>query len=495
MGALNFIFDCQKHQARQRINITDMSHDHKHISRRKFLGTASCAAIGTTTFFSTLFNLGMANAAASRTAKSAVALGGGDYKAMVCILLAGGNDSFNMLVPRTGSAYDAYSITRSNQALAQNSLLPLTPLVGGQPDLGVHPAMPEVQQMFDSGRLSFVSNVGTLVQPTTREQFFSESVPLPLGLFSHADQIQQWQTSVPNSRSAFGWGGRMADILQDMNANQNISMSISLSGRNVFQSGNQTAEYTIRPSGTGSIGIDGYDGPDMIDQIRTTAVNSLMEEQYTDVFKQTYAGVVKNAQDAHQQFSSAIGGVNLATTISPSYLSQSMGMVAKTIAARETLDVCRQTFFITFGGWDHHDELLNNQNAMLGVVSKALGEFNAAMNELGLADKVTTFTISDFARTLTSNGNGTDHGWGGNTIVMGGGVNGGQIFGQYPSLALDSILDVGNGVLVPTTSTDEYFAELAQWFGVTNSDLTNIFPNLLNFYTPGGTPPIGFMQV
>ena len=465
----------------------------KNMNRRKFLGTASCLAVGSTTFFSTLFNLGMANAAAGRTAK--IEGMNSNYKALVCILLAGGNDSFNMLVPTGNAAYADYAATRSNQALAQNSLLQLNPLAGNAPSLGIHPAMPEVQQMFNSGRLAFISNIGTLVEPTTLTQFNNGSANLPLGLFSHADQIQQWQTSVPQSRSAYGWGGRMSDILQSMNNNQNISMNISLSGRNVFQSGNQTAEYTIRPEGNGSIGIDGYNGPDMLDQIRTTAIDNLLEQQYTDVFEQTYAGVVKNAQDAHEQFSTAIGGVNLSTTFSPSYLSQSLNMVAKTIAARNTLDVCRQTFFITFGGWDHHDELLNNQNAMLGVVSKALSEFNAAMEELGMANDVTTFTISDFARTLTSNGNGTDHGWGGNVMVMGGQVNGGQIYGEYPTLALNSSLDVGNGVLIPTLSTDEYFAELAQWFGVTNSDLQNIFPNLINFYTPNPNPPIGFMQV
>ena len=469
-----------------------MCNDNKY-NRRRFLGTASCAAIGSTTFFSTLFNLGMANEAAGRTAKSSLNPSN-DYKALVCILLAGGNDSFNMLVPTSNTAYNAYSTTRSNQALAQNSLLGLTHLTGGMPSLGVHPSMPEVQSMYNSGRLAFISNVGTLVEPTTKTQFENGGVTLPLGLFSHADQIQQWQTSVPQTRSSSGWGGRMADILQSMNNNQNISMNISLSGRNFFQSGNQSSEYTINPTGTGSIGIEGYNGEDMIDMIRTTAVDNLLEDQYVDIFKKTYADVTRNAQSSHQQFSSAIGGVNLSTTFSTSRLSQSMQMVAKTIAARNTLDVCRQTFFITFGGWDHHDELLNNQAGMLTVVSKALNEFNNAMNELGMADNVTTFTISDFARTLTSNGNGTDHAWGGNVMVMGGKVNGGRIYGEYPSLALNSNLDVGNGVLIPTLSTDEYFAELAQWYGVSNTDINNIFPNLMNFYSANGQPPIGFMS-
>ena len=469
-----------------------MCNDNKY-NRRRFLGTASCAAIGSTTFFSTLFNLGMANEAAGRSAKNSLNPSN-DYKALVCILLAGGNDSFNMLVPTSNTAYNAYSNTRSNQALAQNSLLGLSHLAGGMPSLGVHPSMPEVQSMYNSGRLAFISNVGTLVEPTTKTQFENGGVTLPLGLFSHADQIQQWQTSVPQTRSSSGWGGRMADILQSMNNNQNISMNISLSGRNFFQSGNQSSEYTINPTGTGSIGIEGYNGDDMIDMIRTTAVDNLLEDQYVDIFKKTYADVTRNAQSSHQQFSSAIGGVNLSTTFSTSRLSQSMQMVAKTIAARNTLDVCRQTFFITFGGWDHHDELLNNQAGMLTVVSKALNEFNNAMNELGMANNVTTFTISDFARTLTSNGNGTDHAWGGNVMVMGGKVNGGRVYGEYPSLALNSSLDVGNGVLIPTLSTDEYFAELAQWYGVSNSDINNIFPNLMNFYSANGQPPIGFMS-
>ena len=466
----------------------------KKYNRRKFLGTTSCAAIGTTTFFSTLFNLGMANTLA---ADHSMRYGSGDpqndYKALVCILLAGGNDSYNMLVPTENSAYNAYANTRSNLALPINTLLNLNPVIGGQPQLGLHPAMPEVQSLFNAGKLAFISNVGTLVEPTTKTQVINETGNLPLGLFSHADQIQQWQTSLPHSRSALGWGGRMADILQSMNANQNISMNISLSGRNIFQSGTNTAEHSITPEG--SIGIDGYGGDDMLDMIRTSAIDNLMEDSYADIFKSTYADVSRGAQEAHQLFSTATNGINLNTTFSASELSRSMQMIAKTIAARQSLGVCRQTFFITFGGWDHHDEVLNAQNAMLGVVSKALGEFNSAMEELGVSNDVTTFTISDFARTLTSNGNGTDHAWGGNVMAMGGSVLGGRTFGTYPTLALNSNLDIGNGVLVPTLSTDEYFAELAKWFGVSNGDLTDIFPNLTNFYTPSSTLPIGFMNV
>ncbi|QTN39830.1 DUF1501 domain-containing protein [Cryomorphaceae bacterium] len=466
----------------------------RKMSRRKFLGTMSCAAIGSTTFYSTLFNLGMTNIAAAQSPRPRAGMN--DYKALVCILLEGGNDSFNMLVPTDNPAYQAYAHTRSNQALALNSLLSLNPLGGNSPALGIHPAMIEVQQLFNSGKLAFISNVGTLVEPTTLSQFLNGSAQMPLGLFSHADQIQQWQTSVPQSRGALGWGGRLADMLQSMNQNQNISMNISLSGRNVFQAGNATTEYTITNSGTGSVGIEGYNGPDFIHEVGTAAVDSLMDHHYNDIFKNTYANVVSNAQDTHEVFSSATGNIQLSTAFSENELSQNLAMVAKTIGARNTLGLSRQTFFINYGGWDHHDELLNNQNAMLTVVSKALGEFESALQELGVGDQVTTFSISDFARTLTSNGNGTDHGWGGNVMVMGGNqVNGGQIYGQYPDLAIGSSLDVGNGVLIPTLSTDEYFAELAKWFGVSNSDLLSIFPNLSNFYLPSSTPPIGFMNI
>ncbi len=462
----------------------------KTMNRRKFLGTASCAAVGTSTFFSTLLNLGMTSNAAAHSLTNTKDK---DYKALVCVLLAGGNDSFNMLIPNDEASYAEYKTTRANLAIKQDRILGLNPLVTNQPKLGVHPSMPEVQALFNQGDLAFLANVGTLVQPTTKAQYTNQAVKLPLGLFSHADQIQQWQTSIPQSRTAYGWGGRVADIMQSMNANQNISMNISLSGRNVFQSGNKAAEYSIESGGLGSVGIKDYGGEDVLDQIRTTAVKSLMEQQYADVFAKTYANVVSSSQATHEVFSKAIEKVQMKATFSKNEVSQSLQMVAKTIAARKHLNVNRQTFFITFGGWDHHDRVLKSQRKMLAVLSKALQEFHTAMQEFNTNDEVTTFTISDFGRTLTSNGNGTDHAWGGNVMMMGGKVKGGQIYGQYPSLALGSVLDVNNGVLLPTTSTDEYFAELARWFGVSNTDLPDIFPNLRNFYSVGATPPIGFM--
>lgn len=461
----------------------------RKISRRSFLGEASCAAIGTTTLFSSIFNLGMANAMASPFARP-----NGNYKAMVCILLSGGNDSYNMLVP-TGPEYSEYSTVRSNLAIPQNDLLGLSPITPGI-QLGVHPSMPEMQSLFQQGKVAFLSNVGTLVEPTTKAQIAAGSVQLPVGLLSHNDQVMHWQTSIPQERSNKGWGGRIADILQSMNSNDNISMNISLSGNNIFQNGENATAYTIN-SDTGSVEILGYNEPDLFHQLMASGVNSLLNQQYQDVFKQTYAGVVKNSIQNSSEFNGAIETVTpFNTTFSDSYLSQGMQMIARTIAAHETMGFERQTFFISLGGFDNHDELLNNQTDLLGSLSTALGEFYNALDEINMNECVTTFTISDFARTLTSNGNGTDHAWGGNAMIMGGSVNGQEIYGSYPTLALGSDLELGGGIILPTTSADEYFAELALWFGVSPFDLPVILPNIGNFYAVGsGSNPIGFMQL
>ncbi|MEM8585930.1 MAG: DUF1501 domain-containing protein [Bacteroidota bacterium] len=470
-----------------------MSGKHNKYSRRQFLGTASCAAIGSTTFFSTLFNLQAMNAASvpHRLRRSS----NESYRALVCIMLGGGNDSYNMVAPRTTDFYNEYAATRTNQALPQSSLLNLNALTYTEKELGLHPAMTNMQAMFDQGKLAIVSNVGTLVRPTTKADYLNGN-NLPFALFSHSDQDQQWQTSVPQTNSPTGWAGRLADMVQSANANQDISMNISLSGKNIFQLGDTAAEYSILPTGNGSIGITGYNGVQAFDQIRTAAVDSLLEKQYQDVFRSTYAETVKASQNTHELFSAAVGSSNLNTTFSQSELSQRMRMVARTINAREQLGVSRQTFFIRFEGFDNHDELINNHQALMAALDTAMGEFQTALAEMNLENCVTTFTISDFARTLVSNGNGTDHAWGGNVLVMGGSVNGQDIYGSYPTLALNTDIELGGGVIIPQISTDEYFAELALWYGIPKSDLPILFPNIGNFYnTMSSQSPIGFMNI
>ncbi|MEO0509028.1 MAG: DUF1501 domain-containing protein [Verrucomicrobiota bacterium] len=463
----------------------------RSLSRRKFLGEAACAAVTATPLVSTLLNLSMTNSLAASTLPHTTIT---DYKALVCILLAGGNDSFNMLVPRGSSEYNEYATVRSNLALTQNSLHALNGNNNGK-SLGLHAGMPELAALFNSGDAAFVANVGTLVEPTTLSGFNSGGSRLPLGLFSHSDQIMHWQTSVPDSRSARGWGGRVADILNSVNSDTGISMNISLAGTNTFQSGNQTVSYEILPTGNGAVQPDFLGGePSALGAIAQTGVRSLIDAQYQNLFQETFANTSANSVDASAEFASAIGGQTLTTAFSPSELSQALQMVARTIAARNTLGMKRQTFFVLMGGYDHHDELINNHASMLPVVSRALSEFNTAMKELNVHNDVTTFTASDFARTLTSNGRGSDHGWGGNQIVMGGAVNGALVYGNYPDLGLGNSLDTGRGRLIPTLSTDEYFAELAQWFGVPSNCLNDIFPNLNRFYSIGSGAPIGFMS-
>ena len=253
-------------------------------------------------------------------------------------------------------------------------------------------------------------------------------------------------------------------------------------------------EFTITQNG--SLGISILGGTDPFEIMLEQGLDNILDQTYNDVLKQTYANKVKTSQTQHEVFTAALEALSpLSTEFSQTAISRQLRMVAESIAIAGGLGMARQTFYIRFGGFDNHGELLNNHSARLSFLSAAIGEFYQAMDELGMSDNVTTFTVSDFARTLTSNGFGTDHAWGGNALVFGGAVNGGQIYGQYPSLALNNELELGNGILLPELCTDEYFAELALWLGVDESNLVDIFPNLENFYTLGSGNPIGFLNI
>ncbi len=471
----------------------------KPISRRNFLGQASCAGLGYMTFMNSFLNLKALNAAAISNATVNDCSG---YKAIVCILFAGGCDSYNMLAPWELSRHMEYVATRSGLAIPRNELLRLKAGTPGHAarDFAVHPSMPEVRDLFDQNKMAFLANTGTLLNNTTTKATFNSGTDLPIGLFSHSDQIQQWQTGIPSVRSSKGWAGRMADIIGSCNANQNISMNLSLSGTNIFQTGNETIEYALDPF-SGSVGIDNYDPNSTWNfrESRTQAIDSLLAQQYQNIFDKSYMDVIMNAKDAHVEFQAALqNSVEFDPTLFPdTYFGSSLEMIAKTIDVKDDLDFNRQVFYIVYGGWDHHDELLNNQTAMLGEISQGLSAFMTGLEQIGHEDDVLTMTISEFGRTLASNGNGSDHAWGGNAMVMGGPnlINGGQIYGDYPSLALNTDIELGRGVLIPQQSTDEYFAEVAKWFGVTGQDLDIIFPNLHEFYSSSSSDnPIGFLQ-
>jgi len=443
-------------------------------SRRRFLRHTGIAAAAATQLS---WLSGYANAAFDD-----------DYRALVCILLAGGADSNNILVPLDDERYGAYAAARSDLALTQAALLPLR--TTGQVQYGVHPGMVEVQQLYDAGNLGFVANIGPLVQPTSRSQYDAGTVSLPLGLFSHSDQIAVWQTAAAGSRINTGFGGRLADLVGSQVPAGPVSMNISVSGTNLFQTGDQVASYTIDVN-DGVRTLAGYDEPD--NEVFSRAVDALVAADYPDPFRRTYADQLRRAISTSANLESILSTAPASTVdFSAGELSRALQQVAQLISVREQLGVTRQTFFITIGGWDHHDEVINNQARMLPDISRGLGEFYAATDELGLAENIVTFTISDFGRTLTSNGRGSDHGWGGHNLVMGAGVAGGTVFGQYPDLRLGSELDLGRGRFLPTTSVDEFYAELALWFGVSPDQLSRILPNIESFYSPSTmAPPLG----
>lgn len=404
-------------------------------------------------------------------------------KALVFIMLDGGNDSFNMLVPTTNQHYQEYQQTRSNLALEKSKLLPLNGFEDHEGRrFGLHPNMPEVQKLFNQKQLSFVANIGPLIEPVTKASYVNRSAQIPLGLLSHADQFKHWQTSRPHQRINQGWFGFLADSLQPGRSEQQIPMNVSLAGSNIMQNGVEATHYSITDKGSVGLVINEEDTP--LNNAILESFEGLLRTPYkNDPFKQTYLAQTREAQALHEQFRQATANVNVPVSFSKSDLSQQLRKVAQSIKAADQLGTKQQTFFLRYIGWDHHDELLNNHARMLGVLSKALGEFQQALNQMGLADKVVTFTGSDFGRTLTSNGNGTDHGWGGNTLVMGQPIQGGQVFGQYPDLSLgeSNALDSGDGVLIPTTPTDALYAELSRWYGVADDSLVDLFPNLNKF--------------
>lgn len=458
------------------------------ISRRRFLTHSCKLGVATAALSSSVLQLGLARSLAAQPAE--------EYRALVCILLAGGNDSYNMVVPMDQDQYAQYQEIRSDLALARERLLPLSGTTLNGRSYAVHPGMSEVQSLFNRGELAVVANTGTLLEPFDAIAMQNGTAKVPLGLFSHSDQIAQWQTAVSDDRTAHGWAGRIGDLRAVSHPSNGISMNISLSGTNVFQSGQAVAPYAVEAKGDGAPGIIGYDDGTEFGRFRKRMIDNLLGVQQTHLLRKEYRRELRAAIDNQQIFAAALAASpDIETEFSVNQFSQGLRRIARVISARDMLGARRQTFFITLGGWDHHDELLNNQARMLPIVSNGLQEFRNALFELGLFDQVTSFTISDFGRTLTSNGKGSDHGWGGHQLVMGGAVNGGRIYGQYPEIFQGNLLDVGRGVYAPTTSVDEYFAELALWFGVSPGELDFVLPNVGRFYSPSsGTSPLGFLR-
>lgn len=407
------------------------------------------------------------------------------YKALVCVFLYGGNDAFNMIAPRSGAAYTTYANSRRSLALPAASLLPIAPTNSDGNQYGLHPNCAGLQSLFESSRMAVVANIGTLIQPTTPAQFRATNVPLPPSLFSHSDQQTQWMTSIPNSNLPHGWGGRIADLLNAQGyGNAQLATNISLNGSNIWQGGRDTIFYTLGNDGAPVLYDYQYGGHR--NGTRKAAFDRLLQQATgsTDgnLHFREYTRTVNRTISSSQFVNNALSATPALTTVFPGgSVGDQLRLTARMIAARSRLGLSRQLFFIGVGGFDVHDDHLNTHGNLMRQVSAGLKAFHDATVELGIQNSVTAFTASDFGRTLSSNGNGSDHGWGGHHLVVGGAVQGRRIYGRMPDLTINGPDDAGSGRIVPTTATDQYAATLARWFGVADSDLDLLFPNLRNF--------------
>lgn len=452
------------------------------MKRRNFLQTGLCATLGAASASTMLGSLNRIAAATSPTAMQT------DYKALVCIFLYGGNDGDNTLIPRSQSHYNAYAATRGVLAIPRDQLLPITPATTDGRDWGFHPSWPGMQTLFAQKKLAVVANTGILLAPTTRDQFLQESVPLPPQLFSHADQQAHWHTSWADQVPRTGWGGRLADAVNAQNPNAQVSMSISLAGSNLFEVGNQVFPYMISPSGAISLWYynEAWGNPE------TIVTKAMLDAQYSNLFEKTYSETFKRAIENEKKLTGILQRAPQLTTVFPAEndLAAQLKMVAKLISVRADLGVKRQIFFCDMQGFDTHGEQLTTQATLLQQLSQALKAFYDATVELGVSDKVTTFTQSDFGRTYKTNGKGSDHGWGNHQFVMGGAVKGGAIYGQVPVQQIGGPNDTSDGRWIPTIASEEYAATMALWFGVGASELPTVLPNINRFNRLN----LGFLQ-
>jgi len=447
--------------------------------RRKFV---QAAAVGGLSSF-------MGNIPYSAYAQSSGVSGFSDYKALVCVFLSGGNDSWNMIVPTSQSEYDAYNASRGGSgnnglAIERSSLLEISGNTDGV-SYGFHPSMPEMRDLYNDGQCAVIANVGPLVEPTTVRQFRDRTVALPPELFSHNDQEGQWHSLRGDAILASGWGGRVADVLSSQLGGQALPTNISLSGTTLFQAGNSSVPYVM--GRTGTTPFAGFTPGSSL----SNAFQNIANAEYPNIYQRGFSSVQQRALEFSDlvnasldnaiSFEALPDGNEDVDDEGGSILSSQLRTVAKIISQQSQLSMSRQIFYVRLGGFDTHDNQNVEQPILLSQVSSALSAFYDAMVEIGMQDAVTAYTNSDFGRSLSSNGDGSDHGWGGLHLAVGGSIRGGQIYGDYPSLALGNELDLGRGRIVPTTSCDQYAATLASWFGVNQQNLATVAPCINNF--------------
>jgi uncharacterized protein (DUF1501 family) len=497
-------------------------------SRREFVrAMGALLASGATSAFIPQLNVISRALAAGKS----LAAGSATYRALVCVYLGGGNDSFNLLVPIDDAPYAQYKTARSGlydaagvlgtpTGLAipraqdpQNTttlppLLPLT-LAGGGGSYGVNPYCPELQSLFNGQKLAFVANVGTLTHPLSKTEYTNNPSARPFQLFSHSDQTNLWQLGQSDPNYKFGWGGHAASFVQTLNNGNAIpalSPCISLQGANQFEIGPGVVPYQM--STAGATQLSGYyTSPNSYATALKGTLNELLALDYDALYTSEYQATLSRSVTLGTDLTTRLA----ASTFSPdpfvtpqlahppNSLADQLKMVARMIkiCSDATVGIQRQIFFVSLGGFDTHTSqitsplvALGGQGRLLQQLSEALNAFDAALSQIGMDNNVLTFTMSEFSRTLSSNGNGTDHAWGANQIIMGntdtlgGPLIGGRIYGTYPSVVLNGSNSLDRGQMIPDTAVEQMMGTLASWMGVQSADLTSVFPNLGNF---GGT--------
>ena len=473
-------------------------HYNNAISRRKFLKRSSLYSVTTAVAANSVGMLGLLNASDALADSNDP----NDYKALVFLVLSGGNDSFNMIVPTgSGTLRSNYELGRGIVALPEEGLHNLNLITPASvhegtdsSDFAMHPSCSALAELFNNRDLAVICNTGNLVEPTSREQYFTETVALPPQLFSHTDQERQLQ-SQPTNPFTFGWGGRMAEMLSAYNTDTQVSPLMSLAGLNSFQvtQGGLINTYTLGNDGvTPLYSFTGY-RRDLVESSMQSIDSSdhLMVQKYTETFDSARLAetIIQNAFEEAESSGIDYDGIFSAAGAGDSQLTRRLKTLAKMIAGRSNTSNNRPVYFVDIGGFDNHQKLLPDHSVLMADLSVSLKGFKDCLTAQGDFDKVLTLVGSEFARTFTPNGNdavesGTDHGWGGHMMVMGEMINGGQFYGMHPNLALDQDLDTGRGRWIPTTANSQCAAIAAHWMGIPEAELSNLFPTLDNFPNP-----------
>ncbi|WP_426340581.1 DUF1501 domain-containing protein [Pseudoduganella sp. S-14] len=449
-------------------------------SRRAFLKRASALGVAGVAAPWAINLMSIAEAAAATAS---------DYKALVCVFLYGGNDYANTVIPYDSTNYALYqglrpTIAYARDALAATALAPSVPVLdstGAAREFALAPALAPLVPIFNNGQLGVMLNVGPLVQPTTKLQYQARSVPLPPKLFSHNDQQSIWQSSAPEG-SRTGWGGRLGDLFESGNGNATFTC-VNVSGNAVYMAGKTAVQYQV--SANGSMQFNGLKSPLFGSATATEALRTLITQPRTHALENEYNRVTRRSVDANAALTSALATAPALQTVFPASnsLGDQLKMVARMISASGSLGAKRQVFFVSMGGFDTHDNLATVHPGLMAKLGDAIAAFYQATVELGVSDKVTTFTASDFGRTLVANNDGSDHGWGSMHFMMGGAVKGKRFYGTAPVVANNGPDDVGQGRLLPSTSVDQYAATMGKWLGASDSELLSLLPNLSNYST------------